>query len=54
MFILEFLQSAGIPCKGKPHFWVSADGCYQEEGQKNAKGRIWEKVNFGDDVDCLL
>ncbi|KAL3722484.1 hypothetical protein ACJRO7_034800 [Eucalyptus globulus] len=38
------LKSAGIPCEGKPHFWVSADGCYQEEGQKNAKGRIWEKT----------
>ncbi|KAF8013628.1 hypothetical protein BT93_I1476 [Corymbia citriodora subsp. variegata] len=38
------LKSAGIPCEGKPHFWVSADGSYQEEGQKNAKGRIWEKT----------
>ncbi|XP_056160757.1 extra-large guanine nucleotide-binding protein 1-like isoform X1 [Syzygium oleosum] len=38
------LKSAGIPCEGKPHFWVSADGSYQEEGQKNAKGRIWDKT----------
>ncbi|KAL3722469.1 hypothetical protein ACJRO7_034788 [Eucalyptus globulus] len=38
------LKSAGIPCEGKPRFWVSADGCYWEEGQRNAKGRIWEKT----------
>ncbi len=36
-----------MPCEGKPHFWVSDDGSYQEEGQKNMKGKIWDKV-------CLL
>ncbi|KAI6701255.1 hypothetical protein NL676_015579 [Syzygium grande] len=38
------LKSAGIPCEGKPHFWVSEGGSYQEEGHKNAKGRIWDKT----------
>ncbi|XP_056160762.1 extra-large guanine nucleotide-binding protein 1-like [Syzygium oleosum] len=38
------LKSAGIPCEGRPHFWVSADGSYQEAGQKNAKGLIWDKT----------
>jgi hypothetical protein len=41
---LWMLQSAGVNCEGRPHFWVSADGSYQEEGQKNVKGKIWDKV----------
>ncbi|XP_074347989.1 extra-large guanine nucleotide-binding protein 1-like [Apium graveolens] len=29
------LELAGINCEGKPHFWMSADGSFQEEGQNN-------------------
>ncbi|WOH04672.1 hypothetical protein DCAR_0624083 [Daucus carota subsp. sativus] len=32
---LWMLEFAGINCEGKPHFWMSADGSFQEEGQKN-------------------
>ncbi|XP_021896574.1 extra-large guanine nucleotide-binding protein 1-like isoform X2 [Carica papaya] len=38
------LQLSGVQCEGKPHFWVSADGSYQEEGQKQIKGRIWDNA----------
>ncbi|KAI6701250.1 hypothetical protein NL676_015574 [Syzygium grande] len=38
------LKSAGIPCEGKPYWWVNADGSYQEEGHNNVKGRIWDKT----------
>jgi hypothetical protein len=41
---LWVLQAAGVECEGKPSFWLSADGSYQEEGQKNVKGRIWDKT----------
>ncbi|KAK4774785.1 hypothetical protein SAY86_009720 [Trapa natans] len=37
------LKVAGIQCEGEPHFWVSGDGSYMEEGQNNVKGRLWEK-----------
>ncbi|XP_031379990.1 extra-large guanine nucleotide-binding protein 1-like isoform X2 [Punica granatum] len=37
------LKVAGIPCEGKTHYWVDKDGSYQEEGQKNVIGRLWEK-----------
>ncbi|KAJ1266138.1 hypothetical protein BS78_08G127700 [Paspalum vaginatum] len=40
---LQMLKLAGVQCAGKPHFWVNADGTYQEEGQKTVKGRIWDK-----------
>ncbi|XP_022748652.1 extra-large guanine nucleotide-binding protein 1-like isoform X1 [Durio zibethinus] len=40
---LWMLQLAGVHCEGKPSFWLSADGSYQEEGQKNVKGPIWDK-----------
>uniref|UniRef100_A0A5B6Z6W8 Extra-large guanine nucleotide-binding protein 1 n=3 Tax=Davidia involucrata TaxID=16924 RepID=A0A5B6Z6W8_DAVIN len=39
------LQLAGINCEGSPHYWVSADGSYQEEGQKNVK-RLWDKTGI--------
>lgn len=35
---------AGVPCEGTPNFWVNADGSYREEGQKNDRGCIWDKV----------
>jgi len=38
------LQLAGVPCEGTPNFWVNADGSYREEGQRNDRGYIWEKV----------
>lgn len=37
------LKAAGVQCEGNPHFWVSADGSYQEEGQRNIVGRIWDR-----------
>ncbi|XP_042508501.1 extra-large guanine nucleotide-binding protein 1-like [Macadamia integrifolia] len=40
---LRMLKFSGVQCAGKPHFWVTADGSYQEEGQKDMKGRIWDK-----------
>lgn len=39
----QMLKWAGVQIAGNPHFWVNADGTYQEEGQKNIKGRIWGK-----------
>ncbi|WOG82375.1 hypothetical protein DCAR_0101539 [Daucus carota subsp. sativus] len=40
---LWVMQRAGIHCEGQPHFWCSADGSFQEEGQKNVIKRIWFK-----------
>ena len=40
------LQSAGVPCEGETHYWVSEDGTYKEEGQNIAKGKIWDKVSL--------
>ncbi|XP_065856992.1 extra-large guanine nucleotide-binding protein 1-like isoform X2 [Euphorbia lathyris] len=37
------LQLIGVKCEGTTHFWVSADGSYQEEGMNNVKGKIWDK-----------
>ncbi|KAJ0961059.1 hypothetical protein J5N97_000960 [Dioscorea zingiberensis] len=39
----QMLKWAGVQIAGNPHFWVNADGTYQEEGQKNIKGQIWGK-----------
>lgn len=44
---VKYLQLAGVHCEGKPSFWLSADGKYQEEGQKNEYGPIWDKVHLG-------
>ncbi|KAK6240500.1 hypothetical protein SCA6_005889 [Theobroma cacao] len=49
---LWMLQLAGVHCEGKPSFWLSADGSYQEEGQKNVKGPIWDKM--GVKLFCAL
>lgn len=40
---LWMLQLAGTPCEGYPHFWLSADGSYLLEGQRNVMGNLWEK-----------
>ncbi|XP_038901537.1 extra-large guanine nucleotide-binding protein 1-like isoform X2 [Benincasa hispida] len=40
---LRILKMAGVPCEGRPSFWVSADGSYQEEGMNNG-GKIWDKT----------
>ncbi|PPS11455.1 hypothetical protein GOBAR_AA09183 [Gossypium barbadense] len=44
--LLKCFQFAGVNCEGKPSFWLSADGSYQEEGQKNEKGPIWKKTRI--------
>ncbi|XVE94109.1 hypothetical protein REPUB_Repub01dG0252900 [Reevesia pubescens] len=49
---LWMLKLAGVHCEGKPSFWLSADGSYQEEGQKNVKGPIWDKM--GVKLFCAL
>ncbi|KAI9180038.1 hypothetical protein LWI28_000515 [Acer negundo] len=40
---LRMLKTAGEQCEGNPHFWLSEDGSYQEEGQNHVKGNIWDK-----------
>ncbi|KAH9697171.1 Extra-large guanine nucleotide-binding protein 1 [Citrus sinensis] len=40
---LCMFQLSGMQCEGQPHFWLSADGSYQEEGMKCIKGCIWDK-----------
>ncbi|XVE67425.1 hypothetical protein DITRI_Ditri08aG0159900 [Diplodiscus trichospermus] len=49
---LWMLQLAGVHLEGKPSFWLSADGSYQEEGQKNVKEPIWGKM--GVKLFCAL
>lgn len=41
---VERMQLAGVPCEGNLHYWVNADGSYQEEGMNKVKGKIWDKV----------
>ncbi|KAI7986061.1 Extra-large guanine nucleotide-binding protein 1 [Camellia lanceoleosa] len=41
---LRMLQLEGVQCAGNPHFWGDEDSSYQEEGQKNTRGYIWDKV----------
>ncbi|KAK1358753.1 hypothetical protein POM88_043227 [Heracleum sosnowskyi] len=42
---LRMLKLAGINCKGKPHFWMSADGSLKEEGQTNVvKQKLFKRL----------
>ncbi|CAM8997582.1 unnamed protein product [Rhodiola kirilowii] len=43
---LLMLQMAGVECEGNPHFWVTEDGSYLEEGQNYVKGKIWDKAGM--------